>query len=109
MLNQSKLRNESGMVLMIVIMIVLVIMIISITILSQSMNQTSTAREQIDQIKADQIAKGIFWNAYSSEAITPSAGQSMTVDGKVYTVDVSSPADQPAIGGSQPYSVNISY
>ncbi len=62
----KKLNHESGMVLFIVLMVAIVIMIISVGILTQSMNETNYGQQQIDQIVSDQLAKGIFWNAYSS-------------------------------------------
>ena len=62
----KKLNNESGIVLFIVLMTVIIIMIVSATILSQSMNEINFAQQQIDEIATDQLAKGIFWNEYSS-------------------------------------------
>ncbi len=62
----KKLNNESGIVLFIVLMTAIIIMIFSAGILTQSLNETNYAQQQIDQIISDQLAKGIFWNAYSS-------------------------------------------
>ena len=62
----KKLNNESGFVLFIILMVAIVIMIVSVGILTQSMNETNYGQQQIDQIVSDQLAKGIFWNAYSS-------------------------------------------
>jgi uncharacterized membrane protein len=62
----KKLNNESGMVLFIVLMVVIMIMVFSAGILTQSMNEINYAQQQIDQIVSDQLAKGIFWNAYST-------------------------------------------
>ena len=62
----KKLNNESGIVLFIVLMVAIIIMIFSVGILTQSMNEINYAQQQIDQIVSDQLAKGIFWNAYSS-------------------------------------------
>ena len=72
----KKLNNESGIVLFIVLMTAIIIMIFSVGILSQSMNEINYAQQQIDQIAADQLAKGIFWNAYSSN---PGSTYSTTV------------------------------
>ena len=52
--------------LFIVLMTVIIIMIVSASILSQSMNEINFAQQQIDEIATDQLAKGIFWNEYSS-------------------------------------------
>ena len=65
-LHLKKINNESGVVLFIVLMVAIVIMIFSVGILTQSMNEINYAQQQIDQIVSDQLAKGIFWNAYSS-------------------------------------------
>ena len=62
----KKLNNESGIVLFIVLMTAIIIMIFSVGILTQSMNEINYAQQQIDQIASDQLAKGIFWNAYAT-------------------------------------------
>ena len=54
----KKLNNESGIVLFIVLMAAIIIMIFSVGILTQSMNETNYAQQQIDQIVSDQLAKG---------------------------------------------------
>ena len=78
----KKLNNESGIVLFIVLMVAIIIMIVSVGILTQSMNETNYAQQQIDQIVSDQLAKGIFWNAYSSAY---SSGDTTTLSSVSYT------------------------
>ncbi len=76
----KKLNNESGIVLFIVLMTSIIIMIFSVGILTQSLNEINYAQQQIDQISCDQLAKGIFWNAYANE-MGSAAGTTLTFNG----------------------------
>jgi hypothetical protein len=108
MFPQFKKRNkESGMVLYIVLMTAIVIMIFSVSILTQSLNETNYAQQQIDQIASDQLAKGLFWNTYSASysagqivSLAPTA-YSTVLNGRNYQVSLT------AVGGG--YNVNASY
>ena len=71
----KKLNNESGIILFIVLMVSIIIMIFSLGILTQSLNETNYAQQQIDQIASDELAKGIFWNAYASNALNAASSQ----------------------------------
>ena len=92
----KKINNESGVVLFIVLMVAIIIMIVSVGILTQSMNETNYAQQQVDQIVSEQLSKGVFWNAYSSaytqgnltnmQAVTTS----MVIQGRNYYVGVKS-------------------
>jgi len=85
----KKINNESGIVLFIVLMTAIIIMIFSVGILTQSMNETNYAQQQIDQIESEQWAKGIFWNAYSNSYLSqgnPNVGIGTTVQGRYYFV-----------------------
>jgi len=62
----KKLNNESGIVLFIVLMTAIIIMIFSVGILTQSANEVNFAQQQIDQIQAEELAKGMYWLSYSS-------------------------------------------
>jgi hypothetical protein len=89
-------NNESGIVLFIVLMVAVVIMIFSVGILTQSMNETNYAQQQVDQIVSDQLAKGIFWNAYSSAysqgnmTNMQNVGISQTIQGRTYQITLNS-------------------
>ncbi len=72
------------MVLVTVLMIVIVLMILSVSILSQHMTQSNSSQAQVDQIRADQWAKGVFWNAYSSGNFIPGTTPLGTYGGKTY-------------------------
>ncbi len=79
-------KNESGIVLFTVLMTAIIIMIFSVGILTQSMNEVNYAQQQIDQIVSDQLAKGVFWNAYS--AGMQSVGTSTLMQGRNYQIEL---------------------
>lgn len=79
-------KNESGVVLFIVLMTAIIIMIFSVGILTQSMNENNYAQQQIDQIISDQLAKGIFWNAYSPGGNMQNVGISTVIQGRNYSI-----------------------
>ena len=62
----KKTNNESGIVLFVVLMTAIIIMIFSVAILTQSMNELNYAQQQIDQISSEELAKGMWWNAYAN-------------------------------------------
>ncbi len=101
----KKINNESGIVLFIVLMVAIIIMIFSVGILTQSMNETNYAQQQIDQIVSDQLAKGIFWNAYSS-GMTGGVAVGTTMNGRTYNLTITSGAPG---SGVTPYSVVANY
>lgn len=82
----KKINNESGIVLFIVLMTAIIIMIFSVGILTQNMNEVNYAQQQIDQITSDQLAKGVFWNAYSSAG--GNVGISTVLNGRNYQVQM---------------------
>ena len=56
----------------------------------------------MEQIRAEQFAKGIFWNAYSAGVFTSGNSTLGNFNGKTYTATVSNQAGNA-------YSVRISY
>ena len=89
-----QINNESGVVMYIVLMTAIIIMIFSVGILTQSMNETNYAQQQIDQIASEQLAKGVFWNGYSSSfaagnivTLQP-AGYTTVLNGRSYQVNL---------------------
>ena len=98
----KKLNNESGIVLFIVLMVAIIIMIFSVGILTQSMNETNYAQQQIDQIVSDQLAKGMFWNAYSSGSMQ-NVGVSTTINNRSYYISFNS------TGVTNQYSATANY
>jgi hypothetical protein len=101
----KKFNNESGVVLFIVLMTVIIIMIVSATILSQSMNEINFAQQQIDEIATDQLTKGIFWNAYSSNQFG-AAPAGTTLQGRTYNI-VLNPLG--TVAGISSYNVVVNY
>ena len=85
-------NNESGVVLIMVVMTVVIMMIFSIGLVSRGVSQTKSSESQIDRIKAEQLAMGVYAKAYSDRA----AGLAMnalttynaTMDNKTYFVNV---------------------
>ena len=64
-LRLHKITNDSGIVMVVILIIIMVMALVSATIFSQSMSQTKTSRAQVDQIVAEEFAKGAFWTAYN--------------------------------------------
>lgn len=91
-----KAGNKSGIVLIIVMIIIILMAIVSTTIFSQSMSQSKTARSQVDDIVAQQLAKGLYFKGYTSSAASCFAGYScsyqppnsgsMIVNGRSYNI-----------------------
>ena len=102
----KKFNNESGIVLFIVLMTAIIIMIFSVGILTNSMNETNYAQQQVDQIAADQLAKGVFWNAYSNSYFSPYGGNvgiSTVLNNRTYNITINSTAT------TNQYSVTANY
>ena len=69
----SKTAGDSGVIMVVVVIIIMVLSIFSITILSQSLSQSKTSDDQVKQIVAEQLAKGIFWSSYNGVASSAGA------------------------------------
>jgi len=104
----KKLNDESGIVLFIVLMTAIIIMIFSVGILTQSMNEINYAQQQIDQIASEQLAKGIFWNAYNgaSTSSLQSITTSQTLGGRNYIISIT---PGPNASGTTSYNVVANY
>lgn len=88
----SKISNNRAAALMMVLIVTMVMAVIGITIFSQSMSQSKTAHSQVDQIVAEQLSKGAFWNFYNTNppgTLSPVANSSSTtLNGRTYTTTV---------------------
>ena len=86
------LKNESGMVLLMVIMAVTVMMVFSIGVVSRGVSQTKSSEEQIDRIKGELLTQGAYAKGYSQRAagMTVNAFTTVTatMDNKSYSVNV---------------------
>ena len=101
----NRLRNGTGVVLIIVIIIIFLMSIVSATIFSQSMSQSKTGRAQVNAIVAEQLAKGMYWKhyQYNYSPVTGLWGNftslcpadpdcNVTIDGQSYNTVVTPPA-----------------
>jgi uncharacterized membrane protein len=97
------------MVMLTVIMVVMVMMIMAVGIVSRNTSQAVQSQNIVEQIKAEQLAKGAYWLWYTEKnggAELPNFTED--IDGKTYTVTFADP------GGAGPNdtdarSVQVSY
>ena len=83
-----RINNESGLILFFVLMTAIIIMIFSVGIMSQSLNEVNYGQQQIDQIISDQLAKGLFWNSYSTGNLSNIGISTTTINGRVYQMQL---------------------
>lgn len=102
------------MVLFIVLIAAIIIMIFGVGVLTQSMNEVNYAQQQIDQIVSDELAKGIFWNQYSSTGVVSNdmtvgytSGYYQNEVGRNYQINMS-PSDATTAAITN-YSVVVNY
>ncbi len=99
-----KTDSEQGIVLIIVLIVLMVMAIVSMTIFSQSMSQSKSARAQIDQITAEQLAKGGFWAAFSNTSSSSTAmSTSFPLNGRTFTLSV------PSVSSGSNLTATVSY
>jgi type II secretory pathway component PulK len=104
-----KLKRNTAMILVTVVMVVFVMSLLLTAILSQNLSQAYIMQDQIDEIKAKELALGAFWRAQAelTNNINPTtANLTETLDGKVFTVSVD---PIPATSASTQYDVRVSY
>ena len=91
--------GESGVVLITVVVLIMVMSILAIGVMGTNVSQSLSNQHQIDRIKAEQLAKGAFWDSYMKilRGIDPVANPtpSETLDNKDFTVDVDVVAGPP--------------
>ncbi len=102
-------RPEGGVVLISVLVISIVMMVFAISVLSLNVSQVTVGQHQVERIKADQYAKGIFWLNYTSllNGTGPIGAQSEPLDNKTYSASVSAMGN--GIYNTQRYDVTVSY
>ena len=99
------------MILLTVLMIIGVMMIFTIGLLSRSVTQTITAEQQIERIKVEQFAKGVFWRTYSDLATganITSVNISEQIDGRPYVAYVQT-LNTPGPNNTRTYQVDVPY
>ena len=97
-------RRESGVILLIVIATIMVMSVFAISILSQSLNQSASAQAQVDNIVAEELAKGAFWKVYADKnggVVNPTVSSEPSLNGKVFTVSITNSSTQ--------YNSQVSY
>ena len=81
-------NNESGVVLVMVLMVVIIMMVYSIGVVARGTSQRKSAEEQIDSIKKEQLALGVYAKSYTDLASGTSMQTSFseTLDNKTYNM-----------------------
>jgi len=111
MRNASYLNNKKATVLVTVIMLITAMSALAVGILSAMGSQGVFGQNQVDRIKAEQLAKGYFWKLYHEQAISgANATQvgTVTLDGKTYTIGVTS-AGTAGPGGTSTVTTTVTY
>ncbi len=107
----SNISNKKATVLVTVIMLITAMSALAVGILSAMGSQGVFGQNQISRIKAEQLAKGMFWKLYYQRALTgtnPSIVGTETLDGKTYTMSATS-AGSAGPGGTATVTTTISY
>lgn len=92
MKNILSLSTNKATVLVTVIMLITAMSALAVGILSAMGSQGVFGQNQVDRIKAEQLAKGAFWKSYYEAAITGTKTPQLiseTLDGKTYTAGTS--------------------
>ncbi len=97
-----KMKRNNGVVLLMVLIVVIVLAIVSASILFTSLNQGTSTQAQIDEIKAEQLAKGVLWDQYYKDFTTPVRNEEL--DGKVF-----SPSIDKTQQASDKYKISVKY
>ncbi len=103
------LQRDSGSVLIAVSMLSLVMMLIAVGIITLNSSQALSNRHQIERIKADQVAQGVFWQNYMSLMTTNSITvlNQEILDNKKYTPTMSVSSGGP--NGTTAYTITVDY
>ena len=106
--------KPSGIVLVTVLLVIVVMIIFTIGLLSRSVTQTVSSEKQIDRIRAEQFAKGIFWQVYMNEAnggTVPNGTifTSPTLDGKTFNATVVRGAAGSGTYGTTQFNIQVTY
>ena len=83
-------QDNSGVIMVTVLLLVLVITVVAIGILGINISQVSTSQSVVDNIKAEQLAIGAFYQYHQQQieglnGLTPSPA---TLDGKIFTINL---------------------
>lgn len=111
-------NNEQGAILITVAVLTLIMMILVVSVISLNVSQIKSNRHQAERIKAEQLAKQVFWENYTSLSATgntayPDDGTPqppVTIDGKTYIFRLTRilPDPDPATGTTR-FDVQVDY
>jgi hypothetical protein len=82
--------DESGIIMITVLVLILVMTVVAIGVLGVNISQVSTSESVVDNIKAEQLAIGAFYQ-YHQQQVEGQSGLSPTtetLDGKTFTIGV---------------------
>ena len=111
-LSRKKLRhNESGIIMVTVLVLVLVMTVIAIGILSVNISQVSTSESVVDNIKAEQLAIGAFYQYHQQqiEGLNGLSPASETLDGKTFTIGVDNKGPAPGPISANQIEINVDF
>lgn len=103
--------DQSAIILVTVIMLILAMMTLALGLLSILSSQGVFGRYQIDRIKAEQLAKGIFWYHYIMR-ITPfiqADSLDENLDGKNFHVSVNGPVSGGGLSETDLYRIIVQF
>ncbi len=106
----NKKYNESGIILLTVIMLVMAMSTLAIGIFGVMGSQGLLGQNQVDKIKAEQLAKGATYLRYMnnvSNAGTPALKE--TLDGKDFTITFSTGGVGSGPENTTPHIVSVAY
>jgi Tfp pilus assembly protein PilX len=108
----KKLRNdESGVIMVTVLVVVLIMTVVAIGILGVNISQVSTSESVVDNIRAEQLAIGAFYQ-YHQQQVDGQNGLSPTTetfpDGKTFTISVDNKGPS-ALSGSNEIEINVDF
>jgi hypothetical protein len=99
-----KKKNNSGMILFLVIVFLLVSAILLAGLFSRNISASLVAIEHERQTKAEVLARGLYWKAYSQKFVSGAnlGNGTETIDGIVYTYTF-------AYGAGSDITVTVNY
>jgi hypothetical protein len=120
MFRKKWLEDESGLILFTVIVIAIIVSALVVSLLGLSVSQSTRSRESIDSLKSEIVARGILYR-YQQLQITgcpnPPCTISgncatcsfppQTIDGKIYTINVTNAGPTTLPGGPVTNRIDI--
>ncbi len=103
----SKLVQESGMILVTVLMAIIVLSIFVTAIISNTLSHNQVSKSEVENIQAQELAQGSYWKTYTRMYNNGSLTNSTeTLDGKTFNIFLN--ANKP-VDSTVPYVVIVNY